>query len=197
MNNIEDEQFRIWSEQIRNANQDAFNDLFRYLYPKLVRFAMRYTKQKEDACDIVQDTFVILWRKMNKLNPDQSLQAYLFKIVKNRSINFIKKRVNKMESLDQQSAIGAETDNVYPNSDDSQSQHDITKTKFQLWIAELPERQREAFELSRFDGLNHDEIADVMEVSPKTVNNHIVSALQALRERYDYFKTTNNEGSYE
>ena len=63
MNNKEDEQFRIWSEQIRDANQNAFNDLFRYLYPKLVRFAMRYTKQKEDACDVVQDTFVALWRK--------------------------------------------------------------------------------------------------------------------------------------
>lgn len=195
MNNIEDEQFRIWSEQIRNANQNAFNDLFRYLYPKLVRFAMRYTKQKEDACDIVQDTFVVLWRKKDELNPDQSLQAYLFKIVKNRSINFVKKQFNKMESFDQQPAIEVEADNIYSHSDDSQ--HDIMKMKFQLWIAELPERQREAFELSRFDGLNHDEIADVMEVSPKTVNNHIVSALQALRERYELFKKTNNEGSHE
>jgi DNA-binding NarL/FixJ family response regulator len=48
------------------------------------------------------------------------------------------------------------------------------------WIEELPERQREAFELSRYEGLFHQEIAGVMQVSVKTVNNHLTSALKTL-----------------
>ena len=51
------------------------------------------------------------------------------------------------------------------------------------WIAALPPRQREAFCLSRYEGLSHDEIAAVMDLAPKTVNNHIVLALQTLRQR--------------
>lgn len=49
------------------------------------------------------------------------------------------------------------------------------------WIDELPDRQREALSLSRFEGLSHEEIAEVMEISPATVNNHIVRALKTLR----------------
>ena len=56
-----------------------------------------------------------------------------------------------------------------------------------MWIDELPPRRREAFRLSRFDGLSHDEIARVMALTPKTVNNHIVLALQTLRERLAHF----------
>ena len=51
------------------------------------------------------------------------------------------------------------------------------------WIEEMPDRRREAFCLSRFDGLSHEEIAEAMDLAPKTVNNHIVLALQYLRKR--------------
>jgi len=51
------------------------------------------------------------------------------------------------------------------------------------WIEDLPDRQREALSLSRFEGLSHDAIADVMDISPRTVNNHIVRALRSLRDR--------------
>ena len=51
------------------------------------------------------------------------------------------------------------------------------------WIADLPDRQREALELSRFRGLSHEDVAGIMDISPRTVNNHIVRALRSLRER--------------
>lgn len=56
------------------------------------------------------------------------------------------------------------------------------------WIDNLPERQQEAFKLSRFEGLSHDEIADIMDVSPRTVNNHIVAALKSLQEKSSEFQ---------
>jgi RNA polymerase sigma-70 factor (ECF subfamily) len=55
------------------------------------------------------------------------------------------------------------------------------------WIQELPERRREAFELSRFHGLRHDEIAAVMGVATKTVENHILLALRFLRDKLNAF----------
>lgn len=61
------------------------------------------------------------------------------------------------------------------------------------WISNLPNRQQEAFRLSRFDGLDHAEIAEVMDVSEKTVNNHIVAALSFLREKYEEYKKLNKQ----
>lgn len=60
--------------------------------------------------------------------------------------------------------------------------------KFREWIYDLPERQREAFLLSREQDLSHEEIAEVMDVSPNTVNNHIVKAMRALRDRLKDFR---------
>lgn len=60
--------------------------------------------------------------------------------------------------------------------------------KLKEWVSELPERQREAFELSRYEGLYHHEIAEIMKVSVKTVNNHLTNALKQLRSRHDTWR---------
>jgi len=182
MKDIDHEHIRQWSEAIRQSDRNAFDDLFRHLYPGLVHFAMRFTKQKPAACDIVQDTFVILWSKREEIDPEQSLKAYLFKIVKNRSLNWLNKQVNNSEPFEDHML------HLVSDSEQTNSSAETLSSNFKNWIEELPERQREAFELSRFDGLNHDEIANVMNVSPKTVNNHIVAALSTLRDRYNHYK---------
>ena len=182
MNETDYEQIKHWSELIRQSDRSAFDELFRFLYPQLVYFAMRFTKQKASACDIVQDAFVIVWNRREEIDPKQSLKAYMFKIVKNRSINWTRKSDNNNEPIDECTIhLTSETEEV----DNSASE---LSSRFRVWINQLPERQQEAFELSRFDGLNHDEIAEVMNVSPKTVNNHIVAALSTLRERYNQYK---------
>lgn len=68
---------------------------------------------------------------------------------------------------------------------------DALRTRMRAWIDDLPERQREAFRLSRFDDLTHDEIADVMDIAPRTVTNHVTKALQTLRDRLDDHRSTN------
>ena len=64
------------------------------------------------------------------------------------------------------------------------------KEKIRGWIAELPAKRREAFELSRYEGLSHDEIAEVMNLAPRTVTNHIMLALQQLRDRLKSYQTS-------
>jgi RNA polymerase sigma-70 factor, ECF subfamily len=66
---------------------------------------------------------------------------------------------------------------------------EVLERQLTEWIEALPARQREAFELSRYEGLDHHEIAEVMECAPRTVNNHIVSALNTLREQLNNWKT--------
>lgn len=186
MKEPDNEQIKYWAAQIRKSDREAFDCLFRVLYPALVHYALRFTRHRPAACDIVQDTFVTLWQKRDGIDPEQSLKSYLYRIVKNRSINWLQMYVNRSEPLTD------ETENAIPANGHAPDSHFEQSSglaeSFNEWIKELPERQQEAFELSRFEGLDHNEIAGVMEVSPKTVNNHIVAALNTLRERYNTYQ---------
>lgn len=183
MNQSEKKQFVSWAEGIRESDRQAFDSLFRSLYPQLVKFAASYTKEKSSASDIVQDSFVALWKNRQTIDPGQSLKAYLYRIVRNRSLNYLRNRSSEIA----QSEIIIE-EKLRPQEEvDSRKELDELSQKFGEWIEQLPERQQEAFELSRFEGLSHTEIATVMEVSPKTVNNHIVAALRQLRSLYEEY----------
>lgn len=184
------EKIRIWVEGISESDRQAFDSLFRHLYPRLVHFAMKYTQSKAIASDMVQDAFVTLWEKRRELDPDRSVKAYLYRIVRNGSLNHIRDHSSKTVGLETVADSRFESSGEINRQDKTEEFTAILKT----WIEGLPERQREAFELSRFEGLEHDEIAGVMEISPNTVNNHIVAALNALKDRYsEYQKEAKNE----
>jgi len=189
MNRPTDDQFTIWAKKIRRSNQKAFDELFRSFYPVLVRFAVRYLRDKTAAKDVVQDCFVTLWKKRGRIDPEKSLKSYLFTMVRNRSLNDIRDR--SATEVDHEFASSQPV--VEPAvQDEPDGQPEKLRKKFENWINELPERQREAFQLSRFEGLDHQEIARVMELSPKTVNNHIVAALGTLKECYAQYQQQDN-----
>lgn len=183
MNQPEKEQYTIWAEDIKQSGRRAFDAFFRAMYPQLVKFAASYTKEKSSASDIVQDSFVSLWQKRSAIDPKQSLKAYMYRIVRNRALNYLRNRSSEIS----QSEIIINEELQPEDKVDSREEVNELSGKFSEWIDQLPERQQEAFELSRFEGLSHTEIASVMDVSPKTVNNHIVAALKQLRSQYEEY----------
>ena len=198
MSEFDDETINRLAGRIRNDDRRAFDDLFRILYPRLVHFSMRYVHDRAAACDMVQDAFVALWQKRHGIDPNQALRSYLYTAVRNRSLNWLQHSANKNESIHDRPSMHLVSDDrmdkaSFSDSDPDPDSKTTLSDLFRNWIAELPERRQEAFELSRFDGLTHDEIAGIMNVSPKTVNNHIVSALRHLRERYDLHRQNETE----
>jgi len=189
MNQSEKEQFEIWAEKIRQSDKKAFDNLFRALYSQLVTFAATYTKDQSSAGDIVQDSFVALWQRRSKIDPNQSLKAYMYKIVRNRSLNYLRDGSSEIPHSEIVVEEKLETEEQINTSKNTEE----LAQKFGEWIEQLPERQQEAFELSRFEGLSHTEIASVMDVSPKTVNNHIVAALKQLRVLYDEYSANKQQ----
>lgn len=184
-----EEQFTIWAEKIGRSDQRAFDDLFRAFYPVLVRFTMRYVSNKTLAKDVVQDCFISLWQTRRRIDASRSLKSYLFTMVRNRALNEIRdhSKVDVNHELAQNQQREENPEEVERFNETGQLEENMNK-----WIEELPDRQQEAFRLSRFEGLDHDEIAEVMSVSPKTVNNHIVAALSSLRERYIQYDNKEN-----
>lgn len=184
MNSETDEHIARLADRISQSDRKAFDEFFRMLYPGLIRFAQSYTHDKASAYDIVQDAFVNLWQHRKRVDGQQSLRSYIYTSVKNLSLNEIRKNsalTFDSDLLDEQQ----HEKNTTPIQEGSRT--DLSEL-FNEWISQLPERQREAFELSRYDGLDHEEIAGVMNLSPKTVNNHIVLALKTLKDHYQLYK---------
>lgn len=178
-----DDSFTRWSERLQSSDQRAFSELFEAMHVALLRYAWRYTGEQEAARDIVQDAFLKLWQIRSDVDPNRSLKALLYTMVRNLALNH--KRAAQ------------HTNNVLPDYDlhdqspaaDQQIEASLLNERLRRFIAQMPERRREAFMLSRFEGLNHEEIAQVMNLTPRTVNTHIVLALKDLRSRLGALQT--------
>lgn len=173
------EQFAAWSRRLRRSDQAAYTEVFQAMYDPLYRYAWTFTHDQDAAYDVLQDVFMKLWKVRGRLDPDRSLKALLYQMVRNTALNHA--RHTKRHAAD------ALDDLLYEPSTTPEPATDLDAAALddlmRAWIEELPERRREAFMLSRYQGLSHAEIADVMNLTSKTVNNHIVLALQHLRSR--------------
>jgi RNA polymerase sigma-70 factor (ECF subfamily) len=179
--------FDEWCRRLKASDRTAYAELFEEMYEPLFRYVRSITKSPDAARDVTQDVFIRLWEVRDSLTPEQSLEAYLYRIARNRAYNHERNqrtRTEKEETVrDRTPAQPAP-----PTRPDTQTDAQQLEDRLWRWIGELTERQREALVLSRFDGLSHDEVADVMDISPRTVNNHIVRALKHLRGRLNDYE---------
>jgi RNA polymerase sigma-70 factor (ECF subfamily) len=185
MGSREQEQITEWARRIKASDEGAFSELFHHLFARMVKFAWRYTRSKTLAKDIVQESFVKLWKKRSSIDPEQSLLAYLFQIVRNNALNYLRDHSTESVALDDLAPGSLQSEADIPeiiSADDQQG------TQMLRFIEQLPDRQREAIRLSRFEGLDHEEIAYVMDISARTVNNHIVKAVKTLKIEWSQYK---------
>jgi RNA polymerase sigma-70 factor (ECF subfamily) len=168
-----------WARRVRSGDIVAFELLFKHVHPMLTRVAGSIADTPLEAEDVVQETFVRLWEQRERLDPTQSVRAYLIQSVRNRALNGIRDERRRRELL---AAHAGEVEAHTLPADDG-TEADSLSDRLRSLLARLPERQRMALALTRFDGLSHAEAADAMGCSVRTVNNHIVRGLQTLRER--------------
>ncbi len=185
MRSVTDEQFRAWSHGLQLSDGSSYAELFDATYDGLHRYAMFITRDSDASSDILQDVYLKLWRVRTTIDPERSLKALMYQMVRNYALNH--ERQKKRHTAE---AIEADSPSVgFDNMDDERLDADKLQENLNLWIAEMPDRRREAFMLSRYERLSHEEIAALMDLAPKTVNNHIVLALQHLRKKLDIFQS--------
>lgn len=172
-----EEVFARLSRRLQSSDQRAFSELFQAMHVALLRYAWRFTSDEEAARDVVQDAFLKVWQIREEIDPQKSLKALLYTIVRNLSLNH--------------NRSAQHTTSMLPDHDlhdhapgvDHELDAEMLSERLRTFIRQMPERRREAFTLSRFEGLSHEEIAQVMGLTPRTVNTHIVLALKDLRKR--------------
>jgi len=184
MRSITDEQFRSWSHGLLRSDEESYAALFDASYDALFRYTLYITHDKAAAADILQDVYLKLWQVRESIDPDRSLRALMYQMARNYALNHERQRKrHAAEAIDDDHpSVSFDTVN------DDELDAAMLKRHLERWISEMPQRRREAFMLSRFEGLSHEEIASLMDLAPKTVNNHIVLALQHIRKKLDGFR---------
>lgn len=168
---------------ISEGNQRAFQSIvYKYSDP-LIIFSIGFVRKREVAEEIVSDAFVSLWNKRSQIAEIRDLKSFLYILVRNGSISHLRKTNGKKEiSLETLQdfytlpVTGPETDDITEEILDQ-----INKA-----IDQLPPKCKIVFTLAKIQGMKYKEIAEILDISVKTINNHIANALihisQSLNE---------------
>ena len=169
---------RAWVESIRTGDVPAFERLFRTYYDRLCRSVAAYVGDRDATEDVVQAVFARIWEDRAHWMA-RDLEHYLFAAVRRRAISVLRHasvslRTAPLLALDHAARAGV-------GGADEEFEAWELRRRLERAIAALPPRTREAFVLSRSEGLSYDEVALRMRISPKTVGVHVSRALAALR----------------
>lgn len=167
------------SVRIRMGDEQAFELLFRRFYIQLCVYANKFLADPEQAREIIQEVFCKIWEGRKDIDPGHSLKAYMFRIAKNLCIN----KLNKRKTESKYTEI---TKNVYTSFPETDPIHEsLCAKELELNIAaaisKMPPECRRIFELSRTEGLKYKEIAEMLQISVKTVEAQMSKAFRILR----------------
>ena len=165
-------------QQVAKGDEAAFTQLFHSYTPKLFPFITRFTRNDTIARELVQETFLQLWKNRTELDKVNQPSSWIFRIAANVSISWLraKGRQQRMLSAVTDSAIPGDTDMA-----DNLEAKELTGIIHRA-VDLLPEKRQEIYRLSREHGLTHQQIAEKLDLSQNTVKNQIGIALKFIHE---------------
>ena len=163
-------------ERLNNSDEGVIRVLFDEYYEYLCRSIYRVVPDASVSEDIVQEVFMELWKKRESIQITTSIKAYLRRSALNRSLNYLRKNKVKFEEEVEIPDMGS-----YDSGGQADMEASELETRIHQIIDELPERCRIIFGMSRFEEMSYKEIAEALNISVKTVENQMGSALKFLR----------------
>ena len=163
------------------GSEPAFTLLFNRYKHKLYSYLLSLTTSPQIAEDIIQDTFLKLWKDRASLKAIDYFNAYLFTMTRNLAINSFKRMARETAIL---AALQPQQNNPAATVADNLSLKEVEQLLHQT-IQSLPPQQKLIYTLSREQGLKHEDIAHQLRLSSSTVRNHIVQALRTIRKKIE------------
>lgn len=167
----------ITVRQIKSGDTDAFETVFNAYYAPLLNLANGILRNKSLAEEQVQDVFLKMWESRDSIGDETKIFPYLITCVRNKCYDQIRHNKVRHKYLDH-------TQKSYQEQILNYNYNDLTDEVIQDLaeaVDQLPEKCKEVFRLSRFDGLSHKEISQRLDISTKTIENHVTKALRFLR----------------
>lgn len=169
--------------KIKSGDKDAFRQFFDEHYPALYRYLLSKGTAPGAAEDLVQQAFIYIWEHRHKIDEQQSLKAYLFRIGYTRMLNRIrdrKKYSTEETHPDETFESGMQTDDALMNRE--------LAGRIEAAINALPDKRQQVFRLCFLEDFTYKQAAETLEVSVKTIENHMALALKDLRNTLAHLK---------
>lgn len=169
----------ILLKQIRNGNQDGFKRLFHLYYDSLVIYADSYLSDRASSEDVVQEVFIYFWENANTINITTSLKGYLFKMVRNRGLNYLKtlKITDDIEILEY---------DYYYETDNLQEEKIRRFNEVLLLIETMPVRMKAIFNLKYRQNYSYSEISSELGISTNTIKTQLKRAKAILQNQLPF-----------
>ncbi len=168
---------------LKQRDKIVFEYIFKHYYSSLCAFSMQFIKDRNLAEDFVQEFFVSLWIDATRIQINTSLKSYLFKGIKNKSLDY-QKHLKVTEKYINHSLL--KSDNADLSSDYYFAESELSLA-IEKSLSKLAPRCREVFEMSRFAGLSNNDISTKLGISKRTVELQISNSLRILRTELSEF----------
>lgn len=163
--------------RISQGDERAFQEMFYAYKDRLFSYCYRFTKSEELAEEIIHDALLKVWSERHLLDPERSLVGYLYTITRNLSLNFLKKLAAE-EALKQQ--VRHRIPRFHNDTEAAIDCANLVQIA-KMAIGKLPLQQQRVYRMSRDQHMTHEEIGRQLGISPNTVKNHVIKALQAIK----------------
>lgn len=165
-------------QQIAGGNETAFKQIVDVYWTKVYGQALAYCKSAPQAEELTQDTFIAIWMNRQKLPDVTNFAGYLYMIARHKLLNVIRQKLTTTTTVDN---IPLEEMNWRP---DIQLEYRQAYDQLMQGMEALPPMRKKVFMMSRLEGKSYDQIATELQVSRNTVKEHIVKALNFLRNHF-------------
>ena len=175
---------------LQQGDKSTFDFLFRSYYSGLCSFANSYLKSNEAAEEVVQDVFVRLWEKHNRIRIQSSIRAYLYQSVFNACMTCLKEtKVSGYRHVDiEDSVVRNELMSMdLADSEFTRIFSEDAERELESAISELPDQCREIFRLCRIENLSYKEISNMLDVSKSTVKTQMSRAMERIMKQMEKF----------
>ncbi len=171
---------RDLQRRISEGNQEAFGQLYKLFYKRLLAFSLSLVRSSEIAKDVVQDVFIKIWSRRTRIAEIENLAVYLYVSVKNQSLNYLSEKAKKLMT-EPYDLLQPEVEAL------QQDPHTLLITSEMLAalnqaIEALPPRCKMIFKLIREDGLRYKEVAEILNISVNTIDVQMAIAIKRICE---------------
>lgn len=165
------------TQKMQDKDEDFFEFLFEKYHRQLFLLALQYLKDEKLAEDAIQDVFLKVWQKRDRLDPSRSVKGFLFTTLKNHVLNMIR---NKKRRIANTVEAGSQKSGTVENTEEEMVLNEYWKI-VERGVSELPSGKQKVFRLRRMQGYTNREVASVLQISITTVKSQLYKATKFMR----------------